>query len=186
MPPFQAHPLRRSLRLEHYDYSRPGAYFITSCTLNRDPLLAKVESGAIQPTRAGTIVERVWHSLPTRFPSVQLDAFVIMPNHIHGVVWLRAVTADSERGPRLGDVVRAFKSIAAIEVNRALASVGRRLWQTDYYEHVVRCEADLARIREYILTNPLRWDFDRENGDARGTDPFDLWLESVGRQKPSP
>ena len=177
---------RRSLRLQDFDYRSTGAYFITICAEARrlhfeDPVLAG-------------IVEKAWRSLPYRFPSVALDAFVLMPNHVHFVLWLTDVAATlavaggggagASPAPTLGQVVGAFKSIVAVEwlkwlkVHDSLRS--GRVWQRNYYEHVVRNEDELHRIREYIVMNPVKWHLDHNN-PAREIDPgFDqewAWLE---------
>ena len=155
---------RRSIRLRDYDYSQPGAYFVTVCTHNRDLLL---ESAAAQ----GAVLA-AWQELPTRFPAVALDEFVIMPNHVHGIVIL--VAGRSLRGaashaptnrvrPTLGEVVLAFKSLSAIKVNAILNRTGLRFWQRNYYEHVIRDEDELSGIRQYIRDNPLPWHEDPEN-----------------------
>ena len=155
---------RRSIRLRDYDYSQPGSYFVTVCTHNRELLL---ESAAAQ----GAVLA-AWQELPTRFPTVALDEFVIMPNHVHGIVILaagRSLTGAASRAPTnrvrptLGEVVLAFKSPSAIKVNAILNRTGLRFWQRNYYEHVIRDEDELSGIRQYIRANPLRWHEDPEN-----------------------
>ena len=163
--------LRRSLRLEGYDYSQAGAYFVTTCAQGRECLFGEVDSAAMRLNAAGEVVERTWTDLGARFPTIGLDAFAVMPNHFHAIVVLAGVT------PKLGDVVGAFKSLSAIAINRLLLRSGRSLWQRNYYEHIIRTEAALNRIREYITTNPLRWQLDRENPVHTGDDEFDLWLD---------
>lgn len=155
---------RRSTRLHGYNYSRPGAYFVTVCTHNRDLLL---ENEAAQEAVIGA-----WQGLPTRFPAVALDEFVIMPNHVHGIVVLGEVgelegaagrAPTNRTRPALGDVVLAFKSLSAIRANQILKRTGLPFWQRNYYERVIRDEQELGRIRQYIRDNPLRWDEDPEN-----------------------
>jgi REP element-mobilizing transposase RayT len=155
---------RRSIRLPGYDYSQPGAYFVTVCTHNRDLLL---ESAAAQEAVLAT-----WQELLTRFPTLALDEFVIMPNHVHGIVILgtgRSLRGAASRAPTsrvrptLGEVVLAFKSLSAIKVNTILNRTGLRFWQRNYYEHVIRDEDELSRVRQYIRDNPLRWGEDPEN-----------------------
>ena len=132
---------------------------------------------------AGRVVERTWDGLPNRFPTLALDAFVVMPNHIHGIVCLVGAglalpSRDSDvlAPPSLSHVVGAFKSLGAIAANRALSRPGRPLWQRNYFEHIIRNDNALRRIREYIATNPARWAFDGENPDRSGDDEFDRWL----------
>ena len=141
---------RRSIRLTEYDYTTAGYYFVTICTHEREIVLDNPSTLAV--------VEETWSALPERFPSVELDEFVVMPNHIHGIVILR-----SQRGPKLGKVIRAFKSISAIAGNRALDRGQRPFWQRDYYERVIRSETELLAVRQYIRENPLAWDVDPEN-----------------------
>jgi len=127
---------------------------------------------------AGQAAQAEWVRLPERFQSIELDEFVIMPNHLHGIILVGAGLAPPDRGaanrgaassaPTLGDILRAFKSISAIAVNRLLGRSGRSLWQRNYYEHIVRSENELACIREYIANNPAQWALDRENPDCVG------------------
>ena len=161
---------RRSIRLPGYDYSQPGAYFVTVCTHNGELLL---ESATAQGAALAA-----WQELPTRFPTLALDEFVIMPNHVHGIVILGAGRslrdAASRKGaashaptkrvrPTLGEVVLAFKSLSAIKLNAILKRTGLRFWQRNYYEHVIRDEDELSRVRQYIRDNPLRWGEDPDN-----------------------
>ncbi len=105
-------------------------------------------------------MSRVWRELPSRFPAVELDHFVIMPNHVHGLLWI--ADAPEPRRESLGAIVGAFKSLAAREVNALLKRKGS-LWQRNYYERIVRNEAEVNAIRRYIDENPLRWALDAEN-----------------------
>jgi len=170
---------RRSIRLKGYDYSQPGAYFITICTQDRACLFGEVVDGEMRLNDAGQMVQDVWDELPAFYPSVQTDAFIVMPNHIHGIIIL--VGADpcvcpDEIGqpqmiaPRLSlpDVVHRFKTMTTKRYIDGVKKFGwtpfrRRLWQRNYYEHIIRNDHALQRIREYIWTNPLRWHLDREN-----------------------
>ena len=165
---------RRSLRLKGFDYAQARAYFITVCTQNRESAFGCVDDGDMRLNDAGRMVRSVWEGLPDRFPGMELDDFVVMPNHVHGIaVFVGAGLALPEENgaassaPTLGDVVRAFKSLSAIHVNRLLRRSGP-LWQRNYYEHVIRNERELDRIREYIATNPLKWALDRDNPQRTG------------------
>jgi putative transposase len=166
---------RRSIRLARYDYAQPGAYFVTICTYGREL--------SLQADQVKEAVHSVWLGLPARFPGVVLDEFVIMPNHVHGIIVLTpAAEGDSTPGegaasgrgransggaassaPTLGRVIRAFKSLAAIEANRVLGSSGRPFWQRNYYEHVIRDEDELNIVRQYIRDNPHNWLDDPDN-----------------------
>ena len=122
---------------------------------------------------AGKIVCDRWLWLPTQYPHVELDEFVVMPNHLHGVIWLTsplAGTGDSRIAPTkvkdqkpLGQIVGAFKTVSAKQVNLAVGTPGRPLWQRNYHDHIIRSEPELNRIREYIRNNPLQWELDEEN-----------------------
>jgi len=140
---------RNSTRLRSYDYRSSGAYFITICTEKRQRVLEI-------PSIHTALLEK-WQQLPQRFPTVRLDAFVIMPDHVHGILWLDGTVKDA---PTLGKVVGSFKAWITIawrnhhrEANIPCLS---HLWQGDYYEHVIRNEDDLLLTREYILNNPLK------------------------------
>ncbi len=164
---------RRSIRLKGYDYTRPGAYFITICTQNRECLFGEVVKGRMVLNELGRIVEWTWHDLPNHLPHIRLDEFVIMPNHVHGIVWIVddgavAVGAGSEPAPTasfrrhgLPEIVRQFKTFSARRINAHRGTRGTRVWQRNYYEHIIRNRAALDRIRWYIRMNPRRWDGDR-------------------------
>ncbi len=140
---------RNSNRLASYDYRSSGAYFITICTERRQRVL---EIPVIR-----TALREKWHQLPQRFPTVRLDEFVMMPDHVHGILWLDGTLKGA---PTLGRVIGAFKAWVTIvwrnyhrEANIPCLS---HLWQRDYYEHVIRHADDLFLTREYILNNPLK------------------------------
>jgi REP element-mobilizing transposase RayT len=153
-------PRRRSLRAPAYDYTAPGAYFTTIVAQDRACFFGTINDDAFHPTPAGDLVSRVWHELPGRFPSLELDHFVVMPNHVHGLLWLTETSAMQRMS--LGAIAGAFKSLVTREVNAMLGRTGP-LWQRNYYERVMRSEAELDAIRKYIDENPLRWALDSEN-----------------------
>ena len=180
---------RRSIRLKGFDYSLAGAYYITICTQGRDCLLSEIVLDELVLSAAGQMVEEVWTALPQRFGGIAPDDFVIMPNHFHGILIIhesvgaglvpapRATPAQDDRATTrvaptvnraLGEIIGAFKSITTHEYllgvrERGWPPFDRRFWQRNYYEHVIRDEAELAAIRAYIKDNPLRWAFDAEN-----------------------
>jgi putative transposase len=146
-----------------------------------------VDDGEMRLNDAGRMVRSVWQALPRRFSGMELDTFVVMPNHMHGIatfVGAGLALPDPEgaasSAPTLGDVVRAFKSLSAIHVNRLLRRSGP-LWQRGYFDHVVRDDRDLERIREYIATNPLRWAPDRGNPQRVGSSPAEDELFDLDR-----
>jgi len=203
---------RRSMRLPGYDYTQPGAYFVTVCTQNRECMFGDVVEGQIALADPGRMVESVWRDLPEHYPGVALDEFVVMPNHLHGIIILVGAgpraCPDKPRQPQgvaggpgrpqgvadrpgqpqgvaptlsLPDVVHRFKSLTTARYRREVRECGwqpfaDRLWQRNYYEHVIRDEDELDSVRQYIAENPLRWDQDPENpavarpvGDHRGS-----------------
>ena len=187
---------RRSIRMPEYDYTKPGAYFFTSCVKNRAMLFGTVVGNEMRLNASGEHVWSVWRDLPNHFEHVALDAFVVMPNHIHGIIWLKdnvtvdVIPADSQAIPivdspgesstrraRFGVIVGALKSFSARRVNAGRQTRGAPLWQRDYHEHVIRNEESLNRIRRYISENPARWAFDRENPGAVAPEPADIWRE---------
>jgi REP element-mobilizing transposase RayT len=181
---------RRSTRLRGYDYSQSGAYFVTVCVQNRQSVFGKVMNGKMILNDTGRMVEGEWLNTPAVRPYVDLDEFVVMPNHFHGIIMIRneptivgATHRVAPTGPTAGSVgamMAQFKSIATKRM-RALGH-SSFAWQRNYYEHIVRDEDSLNRIREYILTNPLRWDLDRENPQRKGEDDFDRWFGQLRDQ----
>jgi len=120
----------------------------------------------------GVIVERCWEDLVNHYPDVALDEFVVMPNHVRGVIWLRdagraglkpAPTSEGGRRHGLPEIVRALKTFSARKINELRGTPGGPVWQRNYYERVVRSERELNAIREYIRANQLNWHLDREN-----------------------
>jgi putative transposase len=170
-------------------------YFVTICTVNCELLFGEVVEEEMRYSRIGQIVVDEWKKTAEIRPTVELDEFMVMPNHFHGIVAIGGdgagvVGAHScaplrlQRQPRsLGSIVGGFKSTATSRVNTLRQIPGTPVWQRNYHEHVVRDENDLHRIREYIQTNPLRWELDRENPKRRGENEFDKWLERTTQQK---
>ena len=180
---------RRSIRLLAYDYAQAGGYFVTICAQNRECAFGEVLDGQMVLNEPGRMVETVWGELPQHYPGVEVDALVVMPNHLHGIIMLVGAGpwARPEAGPRacpdnpgqpqgvaptgttsLPDVVHRFKSLTTARYRRGVLQ-GRwlpfpgRLWQRNYYEQVIRSEEELDAMRQYIADNPLRWAEDREN-----------------------
>lgn len=216
---------RRSIRLKEYDYSQVGAYFVTICTQNRDLLLDDIG--------IRSMIQKWWDALPKKFPDIRTDQFVIMPNHIHGIIFIVSVGADlrvcpnqgnhcpdlgnhiglplqnwsnthveadprvcpnhgqsrwiapttpaehrssPQPKPTLGRIVQWFKTITtndyikAVRMNNAKPFPGK-LWQRNYYEHIIRNEPDSNSIRQYIIDNPAKWEDDEDNPKnlAKGT-----------------
>ena len=171
--PSRLSPTRKTLSLQTHDYSQPAAYFLTICTDQKRCRLSRVNDGQVTLTPAGHIVHQSWHDLPTRFPHVIQDVFVIMPNHIHAILFVGAglapptvnTSTGSAAAPKvsLSGIVGAFKSISTINTNRLSQTPGDLLWQRSYYEHIIRDAEDMKKVQRYILENPMRWELDPEN-----------------------
>lgn len=156
---------RRSIRLKNYDYSQTGAYFITLCIQNRECLLGEIVDGNMHLSPTGENVFFQWTNLPQRFSGLELDVFVVMPNHFHAIISINSVGQGAALGaasgaPTVGRILRAFKSISAIEGNRLLNRSNQSFWQRNYWEHVIRNEKELMTLRQYILSNPAQWELD--------------------------
>ncbi|MGB7293038.1 MAG: transposase [Thermodesulfobacteriota bacterium] len=168
---------RRSIRLKDYDYSQAGAYFITICAYNRACIFGDILEGQIKLNQYGEIVNLEWLKTNNMRTNLVLDAYIIMPNHIHGIISIsdfddrrgtlqRAPTFEHFGKPvsnSIPTIIRLFKSSVTKQINALRGTLGLPVWQRNYYEHVIRNEDDLSEIREYILNNALKWDLDSEN-----------------------
>lgn len=152
-------PQRRSVRIPGYDYALPGWYFVTVCTHARDPLFGVLERGRMQLSAAGDIALDAWLSIDVLHSYVELDELFIMPDHIHGILVLTAEQARVSVGRAgrgsLGTLVGQFKGHTTKRINTLRGTPGAPVWQRSFYEHVIRDEDDLTRIRRYIANN--RW-----------------------------
>ncbi len=149
---------RKSIRLRGYDYSQNGAYFVTICTHNRECLFGNIANGKMQLNDTGKTIERVWNELPNHYANIKLDQSIIMPNHLHGIVVIGR--GEACLAPTLGNIIGSFKSAATKQINIMRNHPGQKLWQRNYYEHIIRNEVDLNRVQQYINSNPLTWDLD--------------------------
>jgi REP element-mobilizing transposase RayT len=136
---------------------------VTVCTVERRCILAHVRDESVVTTSFGAIVERQIAELPVRFTRIEIDSFVIMPNHIHVIVALGRAGQASPLRVGLGHAVAVLKSCSAREINRSRGTPGGPVWQRGYHDHIVRDEADLRRLREYVAANPIKWALDPEN-----------------------
>lgn len=186
MPYNPQHHNRRSIRLQGYDYSQSGLYFITICIQDRECLFGKIETGKMILNEAGNMVQQEWYNLQNRFSNIQLHEFVIMPNHFHGIIEIvgatlvvaqkqsingdttqhnRATTRVAPTNKTIGDMIDAFKSITTVLYLRGIKTnhwypFNRRLWQRNYYEHIIRSDESYYIIAEYITNNPAHWQED--------------------------
>lgn len=168
---------RRSIRLKGYGYAEPGAYFITVVTFQRDCLFGEIADGEMRLNDHGQVVDECWRAIPGHFTNVELGAYVVMPNHVHGIIVihedkslssvgarhaspLRSTPRGFERGS-LGAIVASFKSAVTRDFGRKFDL--HNVWQRNYYEHIIRDEKERDRIHRYIESNPTNWDSDNEN-----------------------
>jgi len=180
---------RRSIRLTGFDYSSRGAYFITLCTHQRQCIFGNIVNETVQLNAIGSIVHDEWVRTPEIRPSVVLSDFVVMPNHLHGIIIIMPESRASHRlaptkaqhtvsnerpmGPAsdsIAAILAQFKSMATRRVNALNEAISSRLWQRNYYEHIIRDDEQMGNIREYIVHNPSQWTWDRENPQAIGGD----------------
>ena len=168
---------RRSIRLKGYDYSQAGTYFVTICVQDKVCLLGKIVDGKMQVNTYGEIVKKNWKWLAEQYPYVILDEWIVMPNHFHGILFIdrrggsrTAQQEDSSQRSQegakrkpLGRLIGAFKTVSTKQINELRNTPGVRFWQRNYYEHIVRNERELNNIRQYIINNPLHWEFDTEH-----------------------
>jgi len=160
-------PVRRKpLRIPGYDYTQPGFYYLTISTHQKRCTLAAIDDQVITLTPLGKLVESCWHEIPAHFPAVNLDAHVIMPKHIHGVIELRNTDNQQLDPTSFRTVMTAFKGACTRtwdRVHRNTASI----WQRDYYERIIRDDAELLKFQTYILQNPSKWHLDKLNPSWR-------------------
>jgi putative transposase len=154
------YPQRRSPRLRGYDYSQEGAYFVTICTYRRDHHFVVVTNVDTLLNDIGTIAAEHWSTIPTVFPQIECDAFVIMPNHVHGIIVINEPHAASNKRHTLGVVIGNYKAAVTRQMNRKLGIRAPRLWQDSFHDHIIRDERSLNHIRQYVLTNPAQWEAD--------------------------
>jgi len=180
-----------------------GAYFVTICTSDRSHVFGEIHNEEIQLSEIGTTAQACWHEIPKHFPSIELGAFIVMPNHVHGSIIL---FDDSRRGVQLnapfkinaptknhfsrispkrnslGLIVRTYK--AAVTTRCLKQGYHDFRWQRSFFDHVIRNHAAHERISNYILTNPPRWELDIENARRSGHDDFDDWLDTFKKTNP--
>jgi REP element-mobilizing transposase RayT len=169
---------RRSIRLKGFDYSHAGAYFVTLCTQKRECLFGEIANGKVALSPYGQIVKEEWVRTAEIRKELIMDLFVVMPNHLHGIVFIhnnayrpvgahgRAPLRDngSQRKPRsLGAFIAGFKSVVTKRINVMRKKPAVPVWQRNYYEHIIRNENELIRTSEYILNHPARWAEDENN-----------------------
>jgi REP element-mobilizing transposase RayT len=166
-------PHRKSIRLKEYDYASPAEYFITICTYERGCLFGGIINDEMVLNSFGLIVQEEWSKTQIIRPELELDEFIIMPNHLHGIIVIKDVprnmvgthgSASLRRQPRsLGSIIAGFKSAATKRINEERKMPRTPVWQSRFYEHIIRNGKDLNNIREYFINNPMQWHVDEEN-----------------------
>jgi len=170
-----------SLRLTEFDYSLPNAYFVTLVCQDRIDRFGCIVDCLVERNSIGKMVHQYWLDLPNRFPSIQLDEFILMPNHFHGIVILdqsdvgaslvdariKKPWVGTSPTPTLGDVIGTFKSITTLEYLRGIKTykwppIDGKMWQRNYYDRIIRNDREMKAIRKYIADNPINWDQDAE------------------------
>ncbi len=182
---------RKSIRIKDYDYTSPGAYYVTIVTYQRDCLFGEIQKGEMRLSDFGRVADECWREIPNHFENVELGAYVVMPNHVHGIIFITndgggtiyhagaTHVSDSRRGTiyraptdrtekfgkpvrgSLPTIVRTFKAAVTRRIGRELNATG--IWQRNYYEHIIRDERDLQNKTDYIEANPSLWDEDENN-----------------------
>lgn len=164
---------RKSNRLKEYDYSKTGYYFVTLCTENGKEYFGKIENGKMVLSQYGEIAEKFWKEIPEHYDKVEMDEYVIMPNHIHGILIInnekeirteRCSVPTNTKRPYglLSKIIKSFKNAVIMEVLRKLDDRNFG-WQRSFYDHVIRNEESLYEIRKYIAQNPLKWELEKNN-----------------------
>lgn len=147
------------MRIPKYDYTNFGAYFVTLCTRDRKCLFGKVDGTEVILTPAGQAASESWQWLSEQYSFVRLDEWVLMPNHLHAIIWL-----ETDCPKPLGSLIGAYKTVSTKRINE-LESLGQ-IWQRNFHEHIVRREHSLLALRQYIRDNPAKWALDEEYYEA--------------------
>jgi putative transposase len=164
-------PQRKSPRLRDYNYSQSGAYFVTICIHQRLHLFGDIDNSIMHRSGLGEIAEQELRLLPHRWPQIEIDLFIIMPNHVHviivnfdaetvGTAFLPSANSSSKR-PTLGHIIGSYKAgVTRIARQQRLIEVNQFIWQERFHDHIIRDEDGLNHIRNYVLHNPESWEQD--------------------------
>lgn len=168
--------LNKSIRLKGFDYSSSAAYFVTICTRNRECILGEIIDGIMNLNEMGKIAYKVWDGIQSHFKKVELGCYVIMPNHVHGVIKIldedsvgRRYICDLQEGinlkyQKLPVIISNYKAEVTRQIHKKYPESKFR-WQPSYHDRIIRSERELANIQRYVVYNPVKWDEDPENGN---------------------
>ena len=166
---------RKLIRLKEFDYSLPGDYFVTICTQDHEYTFGKIIDSEMQLNNAGIVIKECWEKIPEHFKNVELDSYIIMPNHFHGIITICECDGRGEitlplqgtllRKPTLGNIVAYIKYQTTKLINELYSTPGRKCWQRNYYDRIIRNEKELNTIRDYIANNIVTWASNRENSE---------------------
>ncbi len=160
-----------SIRLPNYDYSQEGKYFITICTHNRQHLFGKIVNRKMQLSEFGKTAQFCWEQMPEHFNFVTLDEFVIMPNHVHGIIVLndnnkidisnntKEEFSKSVPGS-VPTIIRSYKSAVTKKINELRKTLGEKVWQSGFYDRIIKDQTELYFVQKYIKNNPHNWNED--------------------------
>ena len=166
------HRNKKLIRLQNYNYSQQGYYFITICTENKKYFFGDIVYGKMMLNNCGKIADKCWQEIPQHYPNVDLDVFQVMPNHAHGIIIINNVGVQNSEPlqqanrfqhiiPRsVGSIIRGFKIGVTKQCRNEKIDFQ---WQRSFYDHIIRQDESLDKIREYIVNNPIKWDLDRHN-----------------------
>jgi putative transposase len=173
-------PKRRSIRLRSFDYSHPGSYFVTILSHNARHIFGELILGQMKLSAIGKIVLDCWLDVPNHLPGIELNEYIIMPNHVHGIIRIPArarhaaplqrhvKTVEAFGSPRVASIptiVRSFKSAVSLLTRKVLGQPAALIWQRNYFERVLRDEREFHKVRRYIAQNPARWEFEKDKLD---------------------
>lgn len=172
-------PNRKPQRLQCFDYSTPGWYFVTICTHEMNAYFGSIKDGKILLNDMGSLVDKNWRRISELHPDIELDEFIVMPNHIHGIVIIDVVTANlavkrndvgdanfasptnDRTKMKLSVIIQQFKRVCTIQAKEIKIHHEGNLWQRSFYDRIIRNEKELYNIRKYIQQNPLKWDLEK-------------------------
>ncbi|WP_044175641.1 transposase [Flectobacillus major] len=167
---------RRSIRYKNHDYSAGGSYFITICSINREHIFGEIIDERIHLSYLGSIIEKEWLNIPSRFVSVELSTFQIMPNHLHAIIHINKNRIQDDKAALkfskhtlLGNIIGSFKSLVFqtfykyLKDNDLIQKQSAKIWQRNYWEHIIRFENELYKCQQYIVSNPEKWSKDADN-----------------------